>query len=136
MGRAFRYKTAEDLRKDADGYFSYCDRNPIRGQRTLKKDTGEVETRDEQFPRPYTFEGLSLYLNIPNWSDFVSDNKKRGADFEEVFGYIRNKVRCCQIEGGMVGIYREGLTARLNGIAENMNLNDKPAINLRADEQE
>lgn len=129
MGTPFKrtYATAQALRRDADAYFRWCDENPIRGQRTVKKDGDEKETRDDQFPRPYTFEGLALFVGLADWHKFVQRNIQRKG-FEEVFDYIRNRIRQNQIEGSLVGLYREGLTARLNGIAENLNVkSDVPA---------
>ena len=125
LGGKYNFETPEQLRAKADEYFAWCDANPIRGQRTLKKEDGEITTRDDQYPRPYTFEGLALHLNIVDWAAFVKNNKEREG-FADVFGYIRNKVRRNQIEGSMVGLYRENLTARLNGIAENMNVGEVP----------
>lgn len=115
-----KFATADDLIAAAEGYFKWCDENPIRGARSVRGDgkkDGKKVTEDEMLPRPYTFEGLCLHVGIPDWTMFVTRNKEREG-FEDAIGYIRNKIRRCQIEGGMVGIYRENLTARLNGIAE------------------
>ena len=125
MGRAYRYKDAEDLRKDALAYFEWCNAHPIRGSRTVRKDTGEVVTIDTQLPCPYSFEGLADHIGIDDYAQFVKDNKERPG-FGKVFGFIRTRIRRNQIEGGLVGIYKEGLTARLNGIAENMNIGEAP----------
>lgn len=136
MGAPFgKYKNAADLRKDAEAYFAWCDANPIRGSRTNRNDNGEVVKTDVLLPRPYTFEGLALHCKIADWQAFANDNKKREG-FADVLGFIRNTIRRNQIEGAMVGAYKENITARLNGIAENMNTSDKPAINLRNDEIE
>ena len=118
-GGQYQFKTPEDLRKAAQSYFDWCDANPIRGQRTVKNSDGEKELRDDMLPRPYTFEGLCEHIDIWDWSLFVTNNKERDG-FAPVLGWIRNKVRRNQIEGGMVGLYRENLTARLNGITDNV----------------
>ena len=125
MGAPFRYKNPEDLRKDALAYFEWCDKNPIRGSRSLRKDDGTVVTIDTQLPRPYSFEGLADHIGIDDYAQFVKDNKERPG-FGKVFCFIRTRVRRNQIEGGLVGIYKEGLTARLNGIADNMNIGEAP----------
>lgn len=134
-GGQYQFKTAADLKAAAIAYFEWCDKNPIRGQRTIRKGDDEPETRDEMYPRPYTFEGLCDYIDIWDWSNFVSDNKEREG-FAPVLGWIRNKIRKQQIEGSMVGIYRENLTARLNGIADNMAITELPPTECLNDEDE
>lgn len=118
-----KYKTPEALRQAADAYFEWCDTHPIRGQRTVKTEDGEKVTRDDQYPRPYTFEGLGIYIGIMDWAKYVQAHSEKPG-YGDVFAYIRAKVRMCQIEGSLVGLYREGLTARLNGIADNMNITE------------
>ena len=134
-GGKYNFETPEELRTKADEYFAWCKANPIRGQRTSRKDDGEAVVTDVLFPRPFTFEGLALFLNIADWQQFANHNRKREG-FADVFDYIRNTVRGNQIEGAMTGIYRENITARLNGITENVAIQDKPAINIKADEVE
>lgn len=142
-GRLYNFKTADDLRNTADEYFKWCDDNPIRGQRSVRSKDGNAKdpkgkikgTSDEMFPRPYTFEGFCRFAGISDYSMFCRNNKDREG-FAEVLAYIRNRIRCNQIEGGLVGIYQPNLVARLNGIAENLNTAEKPAINLLATEVE
>lgn len=134
-GRLYNFKTAADLRKTADGYFNWCDDNPIRGQRSVRSKDGVKNMGDEMFPRPYTFEGFCRFAGISDYSMFCRNNKDREG-FAEVLAYIRNRIRCNQIEGGLVGIYQPNLVARLNGIAENLNTAEKPAINILASEIE
>lgn len=134
-GGKYQFKTPEALKEAAQSYFDWCDKNPIRGQRTIKKEDGETETRDDMYPRPYTFEGLCEHIDIWDWSRFVSDNRDREG-FAPVLGWIRNKIRRQQIEGSMVGLYRENLTARLNGIADNMAVTELPPTECLKDEDE
>lgn len=117
MANKPKFETAADLLKAAEGYFTWCDENPIRGSRSVRYRDGEKTTEDDMLPRPYTFEGLCLHIGVPDWSMFVTRNKEREG-FADAIATIRNRIRRNQIEGGMVGIYKEYLTARLNGIAE------------------
>lgn len=132
-GGQYQFKTAEDLRKAAQAYFDWCEKNPIRGTRIIRKDDGEPGTRDEQYARPFTFEGLCEHICIDDWSQFVKQNKER-AGFAKVIGWVRNKIRRNQLEGAMVGIYRENITARLNGIKENIALQELPSPECLPDE--
>lgn len=141
-GHPYRFKTPDELRQACDGYFAWCEANPVRGARNvwkkkrkgLKGDEGSDDgTQDNLLPRPFTFEGLCLHIGIADWTDFVSKNKEREG-FAEVIAYVRNRIRDNQISGGMIGIYSSSLTARLNGIAENLQVNEKPSIQLLPDE--
>lgn len=119
-GGQYQFKTADELMAAANAYFDWCDTHPIRATRTVRNaGTAEMETRDEQLPRCYTFEGLCDHLDIWDWTNFSNDNKDRDG-FAEVLSKIRNKIRRNQIEGGMAGVYKENLTARLNGISDNI----------------
>ena len=117
MANRHLFETAQDLLKAAQGYFDWCDANPIRGARSVRNADGTKVMQDEMLPRPYTFEGLCLHVHISDWTLFVANNKERDG-FEDAIAFIRNTIRRNQIEGGMVGLYKENLTARLNGIAE------------------
>ena len=134
-GGQYRFKTPQELKDAAQSYFDWADKNPIRGCRTIKKDDGEPETRDEMYPRPYTFEGLCLHIDVSDWSMFCTSNKQREG-FADVLAWIRNTIRRNQIEGGLVGLYRENITARLNGIAENMSVQELPPTQCLDDEEE
>lgn len=134
-GGKYQFETAEALKAAALGYFQWCEDNPIRGTRTIKTDSGENETREELYPRPYTFEGLCLHIDIADWSMFCTNNKSREG-FADVLAWIRNNIRRNQIEGAMAGLYRENITARLNGIAENMAIQELPPTECLSDEEE
>lgn len=135
MGKR-KYQNADQLRNAAKSYFTWCDNNPIRGARVVKtKKATDKNIGDELLPRPYTFEGLSLHIGINDYLQFVRDNKEREG-FAEVFAWIKNTIRDNQISGGMVGIYNPNLTARLNGIAEQMQTTEIPAPQFLQDEDE
>lgn len=107
------FKNVEELRRAADAYFQWCDNDYIKGKET--EQGGAIVT--QEYPRPYTLEGLAEYIGVSNWTQFVNDNSKREG-FSDELGRIRNKVRANQIEGALAGIYKENLVARINGIAE------------------
>lgn len=132
-GGQYRYKTADEFRAECAEYFAWCDTNPIRGTRSVRNKAEGKVVADEMLPRPYTIEGMCDRLGISNWTKFVQDNKERDG-FADVIDWARNKIRMCQVEGGMVGIYNPNLTARLNGIAENIITNEMPAPQIMADE--
>ena len=129
MANKPRFETAQELLEAAESYFKNCDENPIRGSRSVRNKDGEKITEDVMLPRPYTFEGLCLFVGIPDWTMFCTRNREREG-FEDAIATIRNRIRRCQIEGAMVGVYRENLTARLNGIAEQVQDVTPPASTI------
>ena len=133
-GGEWQYKTAEDLRKAAQAYFDYCDRTPRRSSQRVE--ITEVEGQPVKKTtylndlRPYTFAGLEKHLKIANYNNFEKDNAARGADFAEVLNDIRKTIETDQVEGGLNGQYAHNIVCRLNGIAENMNVQNAPAPNI------
>lgn len=129
MAGAFKYKTADDLRKKAGEYFAWADMNPIRGSRIVQKGGGDTITRDYVYPRPYSLKEFRLFADISKWSVFVEHNKGREG-FAEVIDWIEDKISQQQVNGAMVGMYKENLVARLNGISENVKVQQAPAPNI------
>lgn len=117
MARPYTYKTAEELEKAIEGYFAWADANPIRGARQVRSKDGEKAVSDDMLPRPYTLFGMCDFVRICDWSGFKRENMEREG-FADVIYWAENKIKAQQVEGAMAGLYRENLTARLNGIAE------------------
>ena len=129
MAGVFKYKTADELRERAQEYFAWADKNPIRGSRIVTKDGGETITRDYQYPRPYSLDGFGLFAGIYDWAQFKQHNKGRDG-FADVINYIEATIRQQQVAGAMAGMYKENLVARLNGISENVKVQQAPAPNI------
>lgn len=113
-GRPPKFKTAEEFGKAIDDYFKWCDDNPVKVNVQTKKGVSTQTT-----PRPYTIYEMSWKLGIGNWRQFKITNIDREG-FAALFEYAENRITSNQVIGGMVGIYNANLTARLNGIAENV----------------
>lgn len=125
VGRPATYKNAEALWEEALAYFAWCDANPIllNVKKKAKRNSKDEEQAQEQAPtaRPYTLEGLCLWLNMHMpWATFKQHcaRRKDAAKFGIVLSACEEIVRNQQISGAMVGVYSERLTARLNGITE------------------
>ena len=130
-GGQWQFETADELREAAQVYFDWCKANDIEGKVcTTTNPDGSKSTIQYFYPRPFTLVGICKHLHIQVWSTFAERNSKRGEDFEEVILWIRNKVRADQIEGALCKIYNENIVCRLNGIAENMNVQNAPAPNI------
>lgn len=137
MARPFKYKTPDELREKAQAYFDWAKTHPMHGERRTTTDAnGDKVYTDIQLPNPLTFEDLADFIGIYNWQQFAEDNRKRSDEWADVIDWIRNKIRADQIKGGLNGIYGHNIVCRLNGIAENMNINEMPAPQVLADEDE
>lgn len=124
MARPYTYKSADELEKAIQEYFDWADANPVRlsSSSKLKGDAGSKtpnkrESKDEYAVRPYTLFEMCDKIRIADWSSFKRDNMEREG-FADVIYWAENKVKAQQVTGALVGLYRENLTARLNGIAE------------------
>ena len=121
-----RFQTAEEFRKAADEYFAWADENPVRlpyrskakGDASSKTPT-EREQTDEYAKRPYTLQELAYHLHVGKWTTFVRDNCEREG-FAEVIEDVENRITSQQLVGAMVGLYRENIVARINGIFDSM----------------
>ena len=127
MAPRWKFKTPEELREKAQAYFDYVKKHPMHGERRTTTDANGVQVYvDTQVPQPMTFEDLGVYIGIYNWQQFADDNRKRGDDWVEVIEWIKNTIRADQIKGGLAGLYAHNIVCRLNGIAENMNIQQAP----------
>ena len=128
-GRPPKFKTPEELQEKAEGYFKWCDDNPVRiyrrknagASQTADKGSGVKSDEGEMFvPRPYTLDGLALHLGIGNWRQWRTD---ASPEIRTVIDALEARVRDQQVVGATVGMYNANLVARLNAIAENTNVN-------------
>lgn len=123
----------------AEAYFQWCDDHPYY-RVELVKYKGDFEHAEVPMQRPYTIIGLCNYLGV-SARYFTGARQaidaRRAEDratildealyetYEMIEGFIKDQ----QIGGAMVGIFKEGIVARLNGLAETIKT-DTPADNL------
>ena len=121
-GRDKLFETPELLWQAAQEYFDSCDSNPWVKTETTVSEKG---TYSKEIPtqRPYTRAGMYLYFDCSeNW---MREFKKTCTfDFLRVIERIENIIDNQQIDGAMVGVFKENLVARLQGVAENNNNNN------------
>lgn len=116
---------------EACKYFDWCDRHPwYRAE--LVKYMGSADEAEVPLGRPYTMDGLTVYLGVSgSYFRMAKGNlrekieAKRATPDEavllEVIERIEQVVRTQQIEGAAVGVFNTNLVARINGIADNVN---------------
>jgi hypothetical protein len=129
MARPYTYKTSDELEQAILRYFAWADENPIRGARSVRNADGTKAVTDDMLPRPYTIFEMCDHIHICDWSSFKRDNSAREG-FADIIYWAENKIKAQQVAGAMVGLYRENLTARLNGIAEQVQDVTPPASTI------
>lgn len=122
------------LWEEACKYFDWCDRHPwLRAE--LVKYKGDYEEADVPLGRPYTLDGLTVFLGVSGgyFRALKSGIKTRleagraKVEDEEILATverIEQTVRTQQIEGAAVGVFNSNLISRINNIAENLNANN------------
>lgn len=122
------------LLEEAYAYFDWCDRHPWH-KVDLVKHQGSAEEAEIPIGRPYTMDGLTYFLGVSGSyfrtvkSELKDKIERKAATDNEVLlletiELIEQAVRTQQIEGAAVGVFSQGLVARLNGLAENVNNNN------------
>lgn len=117
-GRDKLFASSELLWQAACEYFQWCEDNPIEAE----DNKGTKNVNKVKFVRPYTKEGLYLYLDVsPHWLD--NFKKAASEDFLYIICKIEMTIRRQKLEGSIVGIYNANIIARELGLTENINQN-------------
>lgn len=130
-GRPPKFKTPEELEAKAEEYFRWCDANPVeKGSRKLvgaKKNSKGSEAKSDEVKftakRPYTLDGLAIFIGISRWRDMRDKECYQTPEFVAVINAIETRVRDQQITGALSGIFNPSIVARLNGLAEQVEAN-------------
>jgi hypothetical protein len=100
-------------------YIKQVKDNPILVHDFVGKD-GESVYREKN--RPLTIEGFEVYLFekkiIGDLSHYFANTAGRYDRFQDIMRKIRMVVRDNQISGGLAGVFNANITARLNGLKE------------------
>jgi len=115
-GRDKIFSHPDELWKAASNYFQYIDDNPIE----VNDNKGTKHVNKVKLMRPYTIEGLCIYLNIDKetWYSYKSGEGSY-EDFIDVTRKIENIIRNQKFEGAVIGIFKENIIARDLGLKEN-----------------
>lgn len=135
------YETAEDLWASAVRYFEWADKNHYT-KVELHRVGDKITKHKLPIVRPFSMDALCLFCGVSG--SYFRMVKKRMSEKEEAgtiseqekellytISLIESIVRSQQIEGGMVGTYNASLTARINGLADNVNQNNTGAPTLK-----
>lgn len=117
-GRDKIFSSPEMFLESAYEYFEHCDLNPWMKNEAVK--SGEYTGQIIQVPtqKPYTIQGLCIFLGITEQTFLNYSNNENYKDFFEVFTHVRNIIENNQFEGATVGAYNSSIIARKLGLAD------------------
>ena len=108
--------TPEALWEKALEYFEWCDNSPWHKNEAIK--SGDMAGSIIEVPtkRPYTKEGLCVYLNISLQTLLNYESAENYETHFEVTKHINNIIRANQLEGASVGAYNPSIISQLLGL--------------------
>lgn len=133
VGRSTLFADGAALWAEAIKYFAWCDENPwMRPE--LVKFQGVADEYNVPLGRPYSLDGLCIFLDVSraylrNCKRNLLEKQERdngtftpeNESLIEAIERIENIVRTQNIEGAMLDVYNANFTARMHGIADNVN---------------
>lgn len=120
-GRNMIFNSPDTLWEAACEYFLWCDENPWYKYEALK--SGELAGEIISIPktRPYTIEGLCLYLGISRDTFYKYTNafwEEDGEGYSDIIARIRDVIYTQKFEGAAVGAFNANLISRELGLVE------------------
>jgi len=116
-GRDKEFDSPEELWKRACQYFEWIDNNPLLKNDFKGKDVEEVTY---ELQRPYTQDGLQIFLDITDktWGNYSNGKNKSYKDFFRVSKRINKIIKTQKFEGATAGIFNTSIIARDLGLAD------------------
>ena len=126
MGKPKYIETPEQLWQLFLDYKKEVKTNPIIVKDWVGKDSDEVYREKE---KPLTMVGFECYvaehtkITCPDLTEYFEGKNESYKNYFPISSRIKKEIQNDQITGGMVMIYSQSITARLNDLAENTNIN-------------
>ena len=125
-GRPRKWKSPDELIDKLQEYCTACAENPILVQDGMRKSKDGCQ-KDEQVlqmnrvARPMTLDGYCNFAGISDWSK-TKQTYANEEGFSEAFALVERVIRDQQVSGAMVGLYKENIVSRLNGITDRQDI--------------
>jgi hypothetical protein len=113
-GRDKIFSSPETLWEAACDYFDYVDKNPIEAE----DNKGTKNLNIVKYKRPYTWDGLEIYLDIHSLRDYKDEENESYKDFSHIIHVIDKIIRNQKFEGAVIGIFKENIIARDLGLTD------------------
>ncbi len=117
-GRNKLFKTPEALLKECYAYFDWCHENPIKTNDVIRGGENAGTQISYENERPYTIDGLCVFLGITYPTLLNYENAETHKDFFKVISHVKSKIRENQLSGAIVGNYNSNIVARINGLTD------------------
>ena len=132
-GRPTVFANADELMHSCKEYMLWIDANPLfEKQQKFSGTTCKFYEADLPKKRPYTIQGMCLYLGIasPTWDDYRRDDR-----FNSVTAVIDDAIRNQKFEGAASGFFNPAIIARDLGLVDKQEITDKsgPVVNITTD---
>lgn len=119
-----KFETADDLQAAVDEYIAWVDENPFIS-RKIAPGKGVVQI---PLNRPPTIQGFCAHYRMGkstwhSWAD--ANNPNYRPDLLDVIEAAETLFEADHIDGGMVGDYNANLTARITGLTEKSEVDNK-----------
>ena len=115
-------------------YKNHVKKTPILVQDFVGKNADEVKREKE---RPLTMVGFENYVAnqdiIADLGHYFANTDDKYKEYCTIVSRIKKEIQEDQISGGMVGIYNQTLTARLNGLADKQEIESKVTQTTKID---
>lgn len=139
-GRSKKWETPEELQKDIDAYFDWCDNNPIKQIHNSQIDPSTKKPLIYDVQRPYTIEGLCVFLECDRLT-LLNYEKREG--YEPFFNTIKKakmKIQQNKVERGLTGNAPASITIfdlkNNHGYKDKQEIDTNQNIKLGADFEE
>ncbi|MGF7230040.1 terminase small subunit, partial [Arachidicoccus sp.] len=116
----------ELLYKSACEYFSWCEQNPLIEIDFVGKDATKVE---KPKMRPFTWEGLELYLGIHRLRHYRSDESYK--DFWPTLARIYDIIYNQKFTGAAAGFLNQNIIARDLGLADKKDVENSGEMTIK-----
>lgn len=125
-GRPRKWKSPDEIIDKLEEYCKACAENPILVQDGMRKskDGGQKDEQVLQMnrvARPMTLDGYCNFAGIGDWrrmKQFYSNDE----GFADAIALVERVIRDQQVSGAMVGLYKENIVSRINGITDRQDI--------------
>lgn len=115
IGKPRKINSPKEMLELAYEYFEWCDNNPLITYEWNGKEP--VKCIVEKM-RPYTFQGLEIYVNCDLEAYRNGENNRTGPSYSEVFSRIDKIIRTQKFEGAAAGLLDRVIISRDIGLAD------------------
>lgn len=125
-GRPRKWKSPDELIEKLEGYCKQCAETPLLVQDGMRnaKEAGKKDEQVRQMNRvvrPMTLDGYCNFAGISDWSK-TKQTYANEEGFSEAFALVERVIRDQQVSGAMVGLYKENIVSRINGITDRQDI--------------